>query len=33
MYPVGETFLIRRDYGISPTDDTTGFYLTIGHRF
>ena len=29
----GETFLIRCDYGISPTDDTTGFYLTIGHRF
>ena len=29
----GETFLIRGDYAVSPSDDTTGFYLTIGHRF
>jgi hypothetical protein len=29
----GETFLIRGDYAVSPSDSTSGFYLTIGHRF
>ncbi len=29
----GDTFIIRADYGISPTDDTTGLYISINHIF
>ena len=29
----GETFLIRADLAHSPTDDTTGFYIDVGHLF
>ncbi|MDF1563675.1 MAG: hypothetical protein P1V51_11565 [Deltaproteobacteria bacterium] len=29
----GKTFLVRADYGVSPTDGTTGFYLDLGHVF
>jgi len=29
----GETFVLRADFGYSPTDETTGFYIDIGHVF
>ncbi len=29
----GDTFVIRLDYGASPTDGTTGFYVSIEHVF
>jgi hypothetical protein len=28
-----ETFIVRADFGYSPTDETTGFYIDIGHVF
>ncbi len=29
----GETFIIRADYGYSPTDSTSGLYIDVGHVF
>ena len=30
---MGDTFIIRADYGVSPTDGTTGFYVSSNHVF
>ncbi|NPC87262.1 hypothetical protein HPC49_54940, partial [Pyxidicoccus fallax] len=28
-----DNFIVRLDYGISPSDDTSGFYLDFNHLF